>query len=242
MRVSAIEIGTNSTKFIIAEQGENGYLKTIERLSTVNRLSKNIHGSNVISEEAMENGLKLINDYINKSKLKDSSLISIFSTCVLRDSNNSYEFIRRVKDLHGIDIDVISGDREAYLAYKACGSLVICDTEKFAVIDIGGGSTEITVGSKNSIDNKTSINMGAVRLTEMFIKNDPIDSEDIYSIRRYINDKIKDSSISGMEGIRLIGTGGTVKTIGTIYLKEDYNNENSSKRNNAEFERSKVYL
>ncbi|MCX7920487.1 MAG: Ppx/GppA family phosphatase [Clostridia bacterium] len=225
MRISAIEIGTNSTKFIIVDEVGDGNFKVIEKTSTVNRLSKSMYDSNNISEEAMENGIKIVGEYVELSKNSNSNLVAIFSTSVLRDAGNRQYFTNRVKELYGMNVDVISGDREAYLAYKACSSLIDKADQRFAVIDIGGGSTEITVGNKSSIDYKVSIDIGAVRLTEMFVKNDPLSQEDITNIADYAARKIDESQGLDLKGIRLVGTGGTVKTIATMFKKKHYKEE-----------------
>lgn len=221
MRISAIEIGTNSTKFIIGEQKGDDSFKVIEKTSTVNRLSRNMYDSNKISRDALENGVMIIGEYINRSERKDARLVSVFSTSVLRDAGNKEEFKKRVRDLYGIDIDVISGDREAYLAYKGCSSLFE-DEDRFAVIDIGGGSTEITTGSKNSIYEKFSIDIGAVRLTQMFLGQNAVTCEGISNIFHYVNGKLDEAGDLELSGMKIIGTGGTIKSIGTILKKEEY--------------------
>ncbi len=224
MRLSAIEIGTNSTKFIIAEKIEGKKINVIERQSVVNRLSDNMYKSNTISADAIEKGIEIIGGFIDTNIKMDSKLISIFSTSVLRDAVNKNDFVSRVKQLYGIDIDIISGEKEAHLAFKACRRLARND-EMFAVIDIGGGSTEITVGYNDSQNNASSINIGTVRLKEMFIGHDPAEKDEISLMSDYIKKMVKKSGLSILNQIQLIGTGGTIKSIGTILSNEHYSNE-----------------
>lgn len=227
MKISAIEIGTNSTKFIAVEVlRENGF-EILERTSTVNRLSKNMYGSNRITPEAFENGIKIIGQYVERSRYYASKLVSVFSTSVLRDAANSSDFTARVEELYGTGIDIISGEREAYLAFKACSRHMKSADETIAVLDIGGGSTEITLGTGKEICRKLSINIGAVRLTEMFVKNDPASVEELDNMTRYIGSKLDEAGITGLKDIRFIGTGGTVKTAGTVCKGIYYKNEKS---------------
>jgi len=226
MKISAIEIGTNSTKFIIAELHENNTFEVLEKESTVNRLSKSMYGKNTLSEEAIDNGIKIIGEYVEASKAKGAELVSIFSTSVLRDAENRADFISKVNGQYNIDVEVISGEREACLAYRSCSTLIENAATKLAVIDIGGGSTEISTGDKNNVLKKYSLDVGAVRMTEMFVKNDPVTMDEINNVYKYVNDKLQDIDGADFSDITLVGTGGTIKTIGTILKKEDYKNEN----------------
>lgn len=184
-----------------------------------------MYGNNLINEEPFENGIKIIGEFIERAREQNAKLVSVFSTSVLRDAKNSGEFSRKVKELYGIGVDIISGEKEASLAFKACSRLVNNEDKKFAVLDIGGGSAEITVGTGRKIHEKLSIDIGAVRLTEMFIKNDPAIREELDNMISYTSSKLEQSGINDFKGIRLIGTGGTVKTCGTMFKNIDYSNE-----------------
>lgn len=225
IKICAIEVGTNSTKFIVAEVYKNNSFEILERTSTISRLSKNMYSNNLIDEEPFENGIKIIGEFIERAREQKAKLVSVFSTSVLRDANNSGEFSRKVKELYGMGVDIISGEKEASLAFKACSRLADNEDEKFAVLDIGGGSTEITVGTGTGIHKKLSVDIGAVRLTEMFIKNDPAISKELDSMISYAASKLEQSGITDFKGIRLIGTGGTIKTCGTMCKNIDYSNE-----------------
>jgi exopolyphosphatase/guanosine-5'-triphosphate,3'-diphosphate pyrophosphatase len=230
MRVSAIEIGTNSTKFLIARYHANG-MEIIDKSTIVNRLSRSMYDSNCISDEAIENGIRIIGELIKKSDSQAAKVVAIFSTSVLRDAQNRQVFIQKVQDLYKIPLEVISGEREAFFAFKACSALVQAEGaqaggDNFAVIDIGGGSTEFTAGNQKEINWKTSIDMGAVRLTEMFVRHDPVIETEIESMIGSIQQNFHKHSLS-LRGLQLIGTGGTVKTLGTMIRRENYENESA---------------
>lgn len=225
MNLAVIEIGTNSTKLLIAQMLNGTINEVIQKKSVVNRLSKRMYEGNIISEEAMEEGLKIIGEFLEVIRIHNAELIGIISTSVLRDAINSNLFIEEVKKFYGYTIDVISGEKEALFAYKACCSHVKNGSEKFAVIDIGGGSTEIITGTSDGIDYKSSINVGAVRMTEMFVKSDPISASSIDDISKYIKQKINTISMLFNGKLHLLGTGGTIKTAATMYLGIDYQNE-----------------
>ncbi len=225
MRVSAIEIGTNSTKFIIAQLNENGAVEVITRTSTVNRLSSGMYPENSLKPEAIEKGIEIIGNMINESNAQGAQLVSIFSTSVLRDAGNKEAFIGRIKELFGIDINVISGEEEAQLAYMACREVVDDKSQKFSVIDIGGGSTEIIIGNGTDIEHKISLDVGAVRLTEMFVSHDPVEDSEIEKMTAYIEKQINERESLDLSGLQLVGTGGTIKTLGTLFYQKDHSKE-----------------
>ena len=225
MRVSAIEIGTNSTKFIIAQLNEKGAVEVITRTSTVNRLSSGMYPENNLKPEAIEKGIEIIGNLINENNAQGAQLVSIFSTSVLRDAGNKEAFIGRIKELFGIDINVISGEEEAQLAYMACREVVDDKSQKFSVIDIGGGSTEIIIGNGTDIEQKISLNVGAVRLTEMFVSHDPVEDSEIEQMTAYIENQIIARESLDLRGLQLVGTGGTIKTLGTLFYQKDHTKE-----------------
>ncbi|RCX12546.1 Ppx/GppA phosphatase [Anaerobacterium chartisolvens] len=225
MKISVMEIGTNSIKFIIAEANGEKSLKVIDKCSTVNRLSRNMYNNNCICRESIDSAVDIIGEYMEMADKRKAPLVSIFSTSVLRDAANRDEFIERVRLSYGINIEVISGEEEALLSYKACSSLADARHKSFAVIDIGGGSTEISIGSKKSIERNISIDIGAVRLTETFIKNDPVDYEEIAGLSRHLIGVFQDAHLKDFKDMQLIGTGGTIKSVSTIHNKLDYKNE-----------------
>lgn len=227
MRVSAIEIGTNSTKFIIAELNQAGQVEVITRHSTVNRLSSGMYPENNLKPEAVEKGIQIIGDLIKESNDNGAKLVSIFSTSVLRDAGNKEIFIGKIKELYGVDINVISGEEEAHLAFMACKTVVDDKSQKFGVIDIGGGSTEIIIGNGNSIDDKISLNVGAVRMTEMFVSHDPALDSEFEKMAEYIDKQISERDSLDLSGLQLVGTGGTIKTLGTLFYQKDYKKEKS---------------
>lgn len=225
MRVSAIEIGTNSTKFIIAQLNEKGSVEVITRTSTVNRLSSGMYPENNLKPEAIERGIEIIGNLINESNAQGAKLVSIFSTSVLRDAANKHVFLDRVKEQFGYDINVISGEEEAHLAFMACRAVVEDKSKKFSVIDIGGGSTEIIIGNGNKIEQKLSLNVGAVRLTEMFVRHDPVEDSELEQMTAYIEKQINEIESLDLSGLQLVGTGGTIKTLGTLFFQKDYSKE-----------------
>ncbi len=225
MKISAIEIGTNSTKFAIAQLRKDNKFSIVKKSSTINRLSKDMYKDNYISKDAIESGIKIIGEYIEESKKDKINLVSIFSTSVLRDAENREEFSQKIKKLYGMDIEILSGEKEAQYSFIACRNLMVNAESPCMVIDIGGGSTEVIIGNKNKIVQKLSLDIGAVRMSELYIKTDPIPQRDIETIITKTKNEFINLGVKCADKVQLIGTGGSIKSIGTLFSDVGYKEE-----------------
>lgn len=227
MKYAAIEIGTNSTKMIIAQKDDPDSYSILRKRNTVNRLSRNMFENSMIQQEAFRNGMNIIHKYMKDIEGNKAELVSIFSTSVLRDADNGSLFTQEVKRRYGCDVDVISGEREAFYAYKAASRLMGPEDDKSIIVDIGGGSTEIIFGDKENIAHRISLDIGAVRLTELYYRNNSVTDEQIHQIACKVKEELRQIPDMTHQSIVLIGTGGTIKTMATIYSAVDYRNEKS---------------
>ena len=226
MNISAIEIGTNSIKMIIAQKKEISDYITLIKKSVINRLSNNMYNNEkFISEESMGKTIDIIGQFLEEIEQHQANLIGIFATSVLRDATNKQEFIEQVKIRYNYSVQIISGEEEAELAYKVCSNHIKNNSDEFIVIDIGGGSTEVIAGKKDYIEKCASVDVGAVRLTELFIKNDDVIEENIINMESYINEKLGKINFDIPKKIKLVATGGTIKTIGTMALEVEFSKE-----------------
>ena len=167
----------------------------------------------------MEKNIEAIKYFKKKAENYGAEKIIVFATSAIRDASNKEYFLEKVKNEVGIDIKVLNGKEEA--AIGILGASYGFDNEKLLVIDVGGGSTELVLGCNEKILYSTSINAGAVRMTEKYIKSNPIAQQDIdaleESLDRLFHDAImqlKDERID-----RIIAIGGTATTAASIYHK-----------------------
>ena len=140
-------------------------------------------------------------------------------TSALRDSKNSDEFIALAKEEAGVDVEVITGDRESNLGFLGVLEGVEKDElEEILVIDIGGGSTEFIVGDKNGVNFCKSENIGALRLTEKFLKHEIVSDEELKQTISFIEDTIEDTinNIKSKNIKKLVGIGGTVTSVSAM--------------------------
>ena len=229
MRKGAIDIGSNSLRFIVADV-ENGRIKDIlheERY--IVRLAEGLKKTNSLSKTAIDktiNALKVIKGYI----LNNGNFPAKFvATSAVREAENSSYFIDEAKKI-GVDIEIISPQQEAFYMFKGVSSAIDLNNKKALIFDIGGGSTEFIVAQNDEISFVESYDLGVVKFCDMFDFKDKTDSETIYSIKNIVVEKIKDIPNSHFD--LLVATAGTATTIAAIDMKlldYDYKKVNNYK-------------
>ena len=214
-----IEIGTNTIKALCAERDGSIWKAVSEELYPT-RIGAGKAQTGKLSSEGMERSLKAIGEIVSKHSDIKGCAIHIIATESLRSADNANEFVNAVRERFGLQLEILSGREEARLAFLAAASEPITSEEKIAVLDIGGGSTELTIGHKNEISSVQSMPLGAVNLTEQFFRNDPPTESEIDSIKEFITNQMKDigTRISLSE---LIGVGGTVTTLALLSIKQE---------------------
>ncbi|MCW3017638.1 MAG: Ppx/GppA family phosphatase [Solirubrobacterales bacterium] len=175
MRVSVVDIGTNSTRLLIADITAEGDVTEVERLSTVTRLGQGVDAGGALAPEAMDRVFATLLRYRALIDRHDAGARTIaVLTSAVRDATNGAAFTARVHDDFGLDARTISGDEEAQLTFLgATSSRDPSEPSPVAVIDIGGGSTEIVVGERGTVAFHVSTQAGVVRQSERHIHHDP---------------------------------------------------------------------
>ncbi len=191
MRLAAIDIGTNSTKMTVADVSDSGQLSVVSEQSDVTRLGEGVDKSRRLSEAAMTRTLDAIARFADAAKAQGAEVVLGAGTSALRDAANGPEFIRQVRKASGVEVEIITGDREAQLAYAAVRSdatLAIPEAASLLVFDIGGGSTELILGDAGGVGRYKSLNIGAVRLYERFLSSDPPTLFELDQARQFASD------------------------------------------------------
>lgn len=218
---ASIDIGTHSSLLLIADPQKDGGVKLIEERTIITNLGEGVAENEFISVEASDRTIAALKSYLKLCSAHRVEEIKAVGTAVLRNAQNATEFINRVKDALGIDIEVISAEKEARLTYEASSQDFGKD---ILVIDIGGGSTEFIRGPKPlSI---ISIPIGCVTLSEEFITSDPVADTDEASLRRSIFDYlINDVTMNASPPvIDVIATAGTATSLMAMHFElEVYN-------------------
>lgn len=167
--VAAIDIGTNSVHLVIAQVDQLGFhIVTVEK--EVVRLGSGSAGFDVLTSEAMNRGILALRR-MKQIANAHSALVRAVATSAVREAENGQEFVDRVRDEVGIDIQVISGSEEARLIALGVRRSLSLGSDRVLMIDIGGGSTEFTITEGHRTLLSQSLKLGAVRLTDRFMSN-----------------------------------------------------------------------
>ncbi|MGM0471486.1 MAG: Ppx/GppA phosphatase family protein [Bacillota bacterium] len=207
---AAIDIGTNSTRLLIAKLDQAGQLKPVVTRLKTTRLGDGVDSNSYLKSEAIVRTVEALKEYrqlIDNYRVQE---IEVVATSAVRDVDNQDEFSSQVREEAGLEVDIISGQQEAKLSYRGAVKSLEQDLGKTnLVIDIGGGSTEFILGQEDNVIKSESVDVGAVRM---------IERKDDNSARRELIDSLLTTTISQLpNGIdRLIGVGGTITTLSAI--------------------------
>jgi len=170
-RVAVIDVGSNSTRLLVADV-DGGRVSEIERQSRVTRLGRGVDLSGQLSAEAIEAACEAIGDYVAICREAGVSAIDSIATSAVRDASNGDAFVAELRERFALSTRVLDGEEEARLTYVGA----TCEqppAQPTLVVDIGGGSTELIVGSGHEIAFHTSLQAGVVRHSERHVASDP---------------------------------------------------------------------
>lgn len=219
MRIGTIDIGTNSMRLLIADYID-GTIVNRKKFVNTTRIGQGVDKEGYISKEAIDRNIEALREFSSVCMENGCEAIYCMGTSALRDSKNGQEFVQIAKKETGIDVDIIDGKEESNLGFK--GVLEgLEEDNNILIIDIGGGSTEFIIGNREGIKFSKSENVGALRMTEKFLKEDPICNDEFIDMSRFIEDEIKSTIeyIKGEKVDKLVGIGGTITSLSAIKQK-----------------------
>ena len=220
MKIAAIDIGTNSIRLLISEFN-NSIFHTLEREMETDRIGKNLKISGEISEASAWAAANTLNKYRTMMENCGVARYRAVGTNAVRKATNKQWFISYIKEKTGVAVEPITGKEEARLSFYGATKL-LDNTKRLLVIDIGGGSTELMLGSDGpEISMVKSLDVGCVSLSEEFIKGDMPDRLGLEKMQSYIYDHIYRTAdlIGRRDDIAILGVAGTVTTLAAIDLK-----------------------
>jgi exopolyphosphatase / guanosine-5'-triphosphate,3'-diphosphate pyrophosphatase len=209
VRVAVVDIGTNSTRLLVADVGD-GRLQEVTRRSTVTRLGRGVDTSAQLSAEAIEDVCFVVGKYIQLYSELEAGRVVAIATSAVRDASNSQMFLAELRERFALDARILNGAEEAGLTY-AGASAERPAGERTLVVDIGGGSTELIVGDGPEVGFYASLQAGTVRHTERYLKTDPAEPaqlEDLAADVRGLIDEALEGAALGQanDGIAVAGT------------------------------------
>src|SRR5947207_5740390 len=223
MRIAAIDIGTNSLHMIVVRVRADFSFEVIDREKEMVRLGAGGLDGRALTPEAMHAALQVLSKFRRLADSHSVDEIVAVATSAVREAENGGEFLQAITDQTGIRARVISGTEQARLIHLAAAYGISMPGETAVVVDIGGGSVEVTRGAGATIDTGRSFKLGVIRLTERFVKSDPIEARDERKMTRHIDAEIgKYLDQIGRAGFdRVIGTSGTIMSLGAVAAASD---------------------
>jgi exopolyphosphatase / guanosine-5'-triphosphate,3'-diphosphate pyrophosphatase len=223
MRIAAIDIGTNSIHMIVVRVRPDLSFEVVDREKEMVRLGAGGLDGRSLTPTAMTTAMQTLAKFRRLADSHKVDEIVAAATSAIREADNGGDFIADVGRQTGIKIRVISGTEEARLIHMAAVYGVHMGGTPAVVIDIGGGSIEVTLGTASTLTHARSFKLGVIRLTERFVRTDPLSGRDERRLVKYINKEIGQylDTIAERRFDRVIGTSGTILSLGAVALSEN---------------------
>jgi exopolyphosphatase/guanosine-5'-triphosphate,3'-diphosphate pyrophosphatase len=215
-RVAVIDVGTNSTRLLVADVVD-GRVSPLERRSTVTRLGRGVDLSGLLSGEAIEDVCAAIGVYIGILEELGAETVDAIATSAVRDADNGSAFIAELRERFALSARVLAGEEEARLTYLGATS-ESPPSEPTLVVDIGGGSTELIVGQGREISFHDSLQAGVVRHSERYISSDPPTAGELEALATDVRGLIEDSVGAGVEARAAIAVAGTPTSLASVEM------------------------
>ncbi len=226
MRVAAIDVGTNTTRLLVAELRAGSY-RELDRRLAFTRLGERVDASRRLQPDAIERTVEAIADFCAVAGELGVQRLRLAGTSALRDAANREEFVEVASRVIGGEPEILSGTREAELSFA--GAVHDLGPGRYLVTDIGGGSTELvagdpggvqSAGGPDGLDGAVSLDIGSVRLTERHLRSDPPSTEELSALETSIDRALDEveTKIPRMGQARLVGVAGTVTSLAAMRL------------------------
>lgn len=214
--MAAVDIGTNTLLCLVAEVKPDGRLERVVDHCRFGRLGRGVAERGELDPHAIERSLAHVREYAEIIAGEGAARVAAVGTQTLREAKNARAFTEPAEAILGAPVDVIAGEREAELVFRAVSaSLPPPSDERLVVVDVGGGSTEIIEGgATGAVRSFSSVPIGAVRLTERHLRADPPREDEVAAMLRDIDAALAPHASPG--SARVIGTSGTATTIASV--------------------------
>ena len=225
-RVAAIDCGTNSIRLLVADLTEHDdgtvHLRDVHREMRIVRLGEGVDATKRLSEAALRRTRDALADYAKVCVRKGAERVRMVATSATRDATNRDEFFAMTKEILGVEAEVISGDEEARLSFTGAVGDLEPEDGPFVVTDLGGGSTELVVGTwdgkRAEITGALSVDIGCVRITERCLHSDPPTAEEVAAAREFAGQTLQPAfdTVPVADARTWVGVAGTITTLSAV--------------------------
>jgi exopolyphosphatase/guanosine-5'-triphosphate,3'-diphosphate pyrophosphatase len=217
VRVAAVDCGTNSVRLLVADL-EAGGKQDVHREMRVVRLGEGVDANGVLSPAALERTGAALVDYATTCERLGAVTVRFVATSATRDARNREDFVSLVRSTLGVEPEVVSGEEEAALSFAGATAGLTAEPP-YLVMDIGGGSTELVVGSQR-VEAACSVDVGCVRLTERHLRGDPPSAPEVAAARADVDAALGQAALQvPVERARTaVGLAGSVTTVAALAM------------------------
>lgn len=223
MRVAALDLGSNTSLLLIAEMDGARLLRVLHDETNVTKMGQGVHANRSFHPDALVRMDECLAQYSRIIAKYECGKVLAVATSAARDVSNGRELLELGR-IHGIPIHIISGEREAQLTFRGA----LCDrtsTSGLAVIDVGGGSTEVISNGGGGQIKGTSVDVGSVRLTELFVKSHPIAASALSEVRAYAEKAFAAAPLPKTALKEVVAVAGTPTTLAAIDQQRPFSEE-----------------
>ena len=219
MRVAAIDLGTNTTRLLVADVAD-GEVDEVVRRTTITRLGEGVDARRKLLPLPIARVRNCLSDYRRELESLGAEQTLLVATSAVRDAENGEAFLGEIEWSYGFETTLLSGHDEALLTFRgvSAGREI---SEPTLVFDPGGGSTELVVGGPDGISFHTSLDVGAVRLTERFVHSDPPKPRELAECSNAVGSILAERVPDELDAVQGIGVAGTVTTLAALDLGLD---------------------
>jgi exopolyphosphatase/guanosine-5'-triphosphate,3'-diphosphate pyrophosphatase len=229
--VAFLDVGTNSVRLLVVRINPNRSYTVISEQKEMVRLGETAFKDGLINERAMDRAVNVIKNFCDLSRTYGATEFVSMATSATRETSNRLELIERLKEVTGLELEIISGMEEARLIYLGVSSGHHIDRRTALFVDIGGGSTELAVGNQRDYSYLESLKVGAIRLTSMFVKRPegPVPEDTLVKMRKYVKSALVRASkeIAELDVKMAFGSSGTVVNLGEMLNRQDSSHQGS---------------
>ncbi len=218
MRLAAIDIGTNSIHMVIASTTEGGGFEVVNREREVTQIGRGSFRTGLLRPAAIRRTIEALASFVELARRMETDRILCTATAAVREARNGGRFIQDARRRAGITPRVIPGEEEGRLIYLAVRSAVAMDDAPSLILDIGGGSAQFVVGTREKLKLAMSAPLGALRLTEAFLESDPPGRADLRRLEREIRRHAKAplKAVGEFKPRHLYGSSGSIHALASL--------------------------
>jgi exopolyphosphatase/guanosine-5'-triphosphate,3'-diphosphate pyrophosphatase len=215
MTIATIDIGTNTVLLLIASMDVSGNITPLAYEQRVPRLGAGVDLHRSLRPDSMQRVVRVLREYQRIMAQYTLDTVKVFGTSAVRDAANEVEFRTLIRQHTGLELEILSGDEEARWTYRGAVSGVPY-IDSATVVDIGGGSTEITSGTRQQIVRRVSLDIGSVRLTERFFRHDPPLESELDDATALVRRELENTRAFDAAGSTLVGVAGTATSLAVL--------------------------